>query len=94
MIDIQRHILGLRRFEEPCRLDAADVNRDDRITGADLVELRKLILGIYTSWPYGNGTSVFVNGSPKDNLEFRSSDFPLQALDIMIVNKGNTSNDN
>lgn len=94
IVDIQRHILGLKRFEEPCRLEAADVNQDGRINGADLVELRKLILGIYTSWPYGNGTSIEVNGVPKESLEFRKSDFPLPSLDITIINKGNTSRNN
>ena len=43
LVDIQRHILGLQRFDSECRLRAADVNRDGRINGTDLVEALSLI---------------------------------------------------
>lgn len=43
---IIRHILGLQNFENPIQLIAADINNDAKITTSDIVELRKLILGI------------------------------------------------
>jgi hypothetical protein len=42
---IQRHILGLSLFDTPFKLIAADVNDSGNISTADLVELRRLILG-------------------------------------------------
>ena len=91
LIDIRRHILGLKRFDESCRLEAADVNRDGLINGIDLVELRRLVLGIYTAWPFGEGPHIYVNGSRRDKLEFQKADFPLEQLEIIVVNQGNTS---
>lgn len=42
---IQRHILGLTPIRSPYKLLAADVDNSQSISGTDLVELRKLILG-------------------------------------------------
>ena len=51
LIIIQRHILGIAPLDSPYKLIAADVNNSESINGIDLVELRKLILGIYTDLP-------------------------------------------
>ena len=51
IIMIQRHILGIETLDSPYKLIAADVDNNERINGVDLVELRKLILGIYTELP-------------------------------------------
>lgn len=51
LILIQRHILGIDYLDSPYKLIAADVNGSRNINGIDLVELRKLILGIYTELP-------------------------------------------
>ena len=51
LIAIQKHILGIERFERMDQFVAGDVNKDDDITSIDLIELRKLILGIYTQFP-------------------------------------------
>lgn len=91
LINIQRHILGIKRFEDDCSMYAADINRDGRISGADLVELRKMFVGIYAEWPFGNGTFYTVNGEERNSIEFRKSDFPLDRLDIIVSNKGNTT---
>ncbi len=48
---IQRHILGLDEFNNPYKVVASDVNADKRVSGSDLVVIRKLILGIYKEWP-------------------------------------------
>jgi hypothetical protein len=52
---IQRHVLGISPLNTAYKYLAADVNHDSRIAASDLLELRKLILGIYTELP--NNTS-------------------------------------
>ena len=51
VVMIQRHILGIQKIENPYRLIAADVNNSGNISAADLLELRKLILGVYDELP-------------------------------------------
>ncbi|MBK8517398.1 MAG: T9SS type A sorting domain-containing protein [Saprospiraceae bacterium] len=51
LVMIQRHILDIEKFNSAYKYIAADVNNDNRITAGDLVELRKLILGIYPNFP-------------------------------------------
>lgn len=65
LVLIQRHILGLADLSSPYRLLAADVNGDERITGSDVVELRKLVLGRISafenseSWRFIDGGYTF-----------------------------------
>ena len=48
---IQRHVLGQSHLDSPYKRIAADINNDMQITAIDLIELRKLILGVYTELP-------------------------------------------
>ncbi|MBT8190941.1 MAG: T9SS type A sorting domain-containing protein, partial [Bacteroidia bacterium] len=48
---IQRHILGITFLNSPYKMIAADINNDKEISSIDLIELRKLILGIYHRLP-------------------------------------------
>ena len=48
---IQRHILGNEALDSPYKMIAADANNDNNISALDLIELRKLILGIYNELP-------------------------------------------
>ncbi|MBK9581520.1 MAG: hypothetical protein IPO48_06340 [Saprospiraceae bacterium] len=59
LVLIQRHILGLQPFLDPYLFYAADINKDGRITASDLVELRKLILGIYSDFPKNTSWRFF-----------------------------------
>jgi hypothetical protein len=52
---IQRHILGLQALNSPYKIIAADANKSGSITAADLVEIRKVILG--KSDMFANNTS-------------------------------------
>ncbi len=54
LVLIQRHILGLDTLDSPYLLIAADVNSDAKIRASDLVDLRKLILGVSNSFPLNN----------------------------------------
>lgn len=67
LVLIQRHVLGLQQLNSPYKVIAADVNKDDKITAGDLVELRKLILGIIPefqnnqSWRFVDKQFAFSN---------------------------------
>jgi hypothetical protein len=50
---IQRHILDISPISD-CELIAADVNMSGTVTGADIVELRRLILGITDEFMSGD----------------------------------------
>lgn len=51
LVLIQRHILKVQELEGPYKTIAADVTGDDKISAADLVALRKLVLGIENKFP-------------------------------------------
>jgi hypothetical protein len=54
LIMIQKHILGLEPLETRQQKVSADVNRDNKISAFDILDLRKLILGIYDKLPTNN----------------------------------------
>lgn len=60
LVEIQKHLLGIKDLPTPYKMIAADVNNSESITAIDLVELRKLILGIYTELP-NNASWRFVD---------------------------------
>jgi hypothetical protein len=55
LVLISRHILGTELLDSPYKLIAADANKSNTLTSYDLLEIRKLILGIYSELP--NNTS-------------------------------------
>ncbi len=50
LVMIQRHILGIQKIDHPYKVIAGDANNDGKVSASDLTELRKLILGITTSF--------------------------------------------
>lgn len=52
---ILKHILDFELLNNPYKILAADIDRNGAVTVNDIIELRKLILGIYTELP--NNTS-------------------------------------
>lgn len=51
LVLIQRHILGKAPFTSPLEFLAADVNHSKSITARDISDIRKVILGVQTSFP-------------------------------------------
>lgn len=51
LVLISKHILALEPFTSVYQTVAADVNKSNSVTTFDIVELRKLILGIYDTLP-------------------------------------------
>ncbi len=64
---ISKHILDIQALDSPYKIIAADANKSGSVTTFDVVEIRKLILGIYnklpanTSWRFVDKDYVFPN---------------------------------
>lgn len=76
LVFIQRHILAIDRFKKPEQFLAADINKDGRISIGDIIDLRKLILGVETKLP--NGSNPFrivetssLGGNSSNNFQYK-----------------------
>ena len=91
LIMIQRHILGIEYLDSPYKIIAADVNSSESINGIDLVELRKLILGIYTQLPQSDNWRFveedFVFVTPQSPWPF------VEDISLLQVNQDMMDND-
>lgn len=67
LVLLQRHILGVSPINSPYTLIAADANRDDKVDTRDLLQVSRLILGVYnelptnTSWRFVDKNYTFAN---------------------------------
>ncbi|MEZ4985131.1 MAG: dockerin type I domain-containing protein [Saprospiraceae bacterium] len=59
---ISKHILAIQPLNSPYKRIAADVNRSGTITTLDLIQMRKLILNIYTEFPDNTSWRFISNG--------------------------------
>lgn len=48
---IIRHMLGIQELDSPYKIIAADINADNKVTGIDLLPLRRIILGVISKFP-------------------------------------------
>lgn len=69
LVLIQKHILGLEYLNDPYLMIAADVNNDGNISAIDLLELRKLILGVYNYFPNNEAWRFVDEGSIPSNSQ-------------------------
>ena len=84
LVLIQRHVLSLAPFDSGYKIVAADINSDEKVTASDLVELRKLILGIYSQLP-NNDSWRFVDAAQTLN---QSNPWPLiEAISIESIDQ-------
>jgi hypothetical protein len=93
LVLISKHILGTEPFDSPFKMIAADANGNGAITTQDIVQLRRLILGIYDDsdpdpdkhWPSDHARSWrFVDKSfdfPNHQNPFQTQ-FPESREDI------------
>ncbi|MBK6664906.1 MAG: HYR domain-containing protein [Saprospiraceae bacterium] len=101
LVLIQRHILGIKALESPYKLIAADANNSKSISAADIVELRKLILGLSsklsnnTSWRFVDATFKFNEpASPwpfAESLKYESLESNMLASDFIAVKVGDVN---
>ncbi len=67
IVIIQRHILGIKPLETSYQLIAADANNSEQITSSDLLDIRRLILGLAdrftdnTSWRFVDAEQTFLD---------------------------------
>jgi len=62
LVIIQRHILGLDNLDDAYKIIASDINNDEKVSASDLLQLRKLILGVITEYPL-NTSYVMVDAT-------------------------------
>ncbi|NNF36555.1 MAG: hypothetical protein HKN68_20805, partial [Saprospiraceae bacterium] len=94
IVHIQRHILGIKEITDPYLLVAGDVNGSGSITATDIIELRKLILGHYdtfpnnTSWRFVDATYEYTDPlAPWDEEAPQSYRIPelISSMDIDFI---------
>lgn len=93
IVRIQKHILGKELIHDPYKIIAMDVNDSKTITSSDIVELRKLILGVNPSLPNGR-TWVFVDKNYKfieDDNEVLKESYPT-SVNIKTFNQSIVAN--
>ena len=98
LVLIQKHILGLKKFDNPYKYLAADANESKSISASDLLELRKLILGYSDeltskkSWKFINAKTEFDNPSNpwfyEEKYVTDSLFYGLDSIDFIAVKIG------
>jgi hypothetical protein len=98
---VQAHILGNKPFTSPYQVIAADVNNDENISAIDLIELRKLILGVSEefskspSWKFVDAQQTFQDVSKpwplNDYLLIDGLGSDLDNQDLIGVKMGDVS---
>ena len=86
---IQRHILGIKALDDPYKVIAADINNSKSVTATDIIQLRKLILGIYNEFP-DNQSWRFIDATQ----DFYDFDDPWDYNESILLKDVNTSNNN
>jgi len=91
LVLIQKHVLGLQRLDDPYLIIASDINNDGRVTASDLVDLRRLILGVVAELP-SNDSWRFVDASH----QFTSPELAFPFPEIVTIDNlsGNTPDQN
>lgn len=102
LIQIQKHLLGIKRFASPYQMIAADANRSNSITAIDLVVIRKLLLGKYTSfpnntsWRFGVASQYLETGAPwffEETLRIEYLGSDITDADFIGVKTGDVTGD-
>jgi hypothetical protein len=83
---IQKHVLNTKKIENPYELIAADVNKSGSISILDMLQLRKIILGVDKEFK-GNKSWRFVEA----NFTFKKDASPYQFPEIVNINDLNGS---
>ncbi len=100
LVLMQRHVLGQQKLDSPYKMIAADVNCDNNVSALDLLELRKLILGIYDempqcpSWKFIDASQDLTTDNPWVYSEDISIDYlstDLMAEDFVAIKMGDVN---
>jgi hypothetical protein len=101
LVLIQKHLLGVQELDSPYKIIAADANDSGSLSAIDLVELRKLILGIYTefpnndSWRFVDAKQVFADASNPfpfmESIHHNDTDQNMMDADFIAVKIGDVN---
>lgn len=86
LVLINRHILGLEPLDSPFKIIAADANKSSTVSAFDIVQLRKIILGVIEnvpdglSWRFVQAGFVFPNAQNPFETAFPET-YALPGLD-------------
>ena len=80
IVKIQQHVLNINKLDSPYKLIAADVNKSGSISGVDLIQIRKLILGLYDKFP-SNQSWTFV----KEDFTFGDPENPWNYIEESYI---------
>lgn len=102
IIAIQRHILGIENLSSPYKIIAADINNSEHISGADIVELRKVILGVQnqfnsnTNWRFLQSAWTFADQSDpfpiSEVMNIYNLDHDANGMDFIGIKTGDVNN--
>jgi hypothetical protein len=88
LLRIQAHLLAIDNFDSPYQYIAADANNSRHVSVIDILELRKLILGIYdelpdnTSWRFVPTDFAFIDPSDPWPFDEQKHFSPLMVNDL------------
>ena len=101
LVIMQKHILGIKALDSPYKMLAADINSSESISAIDLIQLRKLILGIYDELPnnksyrFVDANQVFDDVSEpfpfNENKELLDVDVDMADNDFIAVKVGDVN---
>jgi hypothetical protein len=101
LVLIQKHILGITPLDSPYKIIAADANNSEEVTALDLVQLRKLILGLIDELPENNAwrfvDSDFEFENPMspfpfvESIQLNQLDQDITAADFVAVKIGDVN---
>jgi len=80
LVLINRHIIGLQLFNKTWKYLAADANKSGTLTTLDIIELRKLILGVYDSLPNSPSWKFVIADCSLDSLNPFNSACPASLV--------------
>ena len=103
LVMIQRHILNLESLNSAYKTIAADVNNDERVTTADLIILRRAILGEIQAFPNGQKSWRFVDAAQtfadarnpfpyQDKVKIEPLNSSMQNANFVAVKIGDVNN--
>src|SRR4030095_9692969 len=102
LVRIQKHLLGIELFDSPYQYIAADANNNEQVSAVDLVEIRKLILGVYHEYPNNDSWRFLDKGytipdpthpwSFEESIQRQYDGTSLSGLDFIGVKIGDVNN--
>jgi hypothetical protein len=100
LVRIQKHLLGKELFTSPYQYIAADANNSESISAIDLLQIRKLVLGLYEefpdnqSWRFAREDQEMAEGNPwpfDEQVTFDPQS-PPASIDFVGIKIGDVNN--